>query len=458
MFNVILQSGVKQTDISDLVDIKKDFVTKELSLQNSKELAPANLTFKASRRLSLITGELVESLNDLFIEITDEFGRSVWAGFIDDIKEDKKGTLTVKSLNFAGRLSNLDLKTALVFDGATNHFPTDVIKDIWDETGLNVPAKFFDRLSFDNVKAVTGETLQPLFEEGTKALDAIQEMMMCGGFMIFTHKNVLRARVIQTDTPRIVIETKEIIGFPEFSFNIDEMKTSIKGFSAGAVAEEKTLTAIDVFSLGFRPFILKQIVTNTAMFDSIATRIFNLFGASQNQAVLQVGVDLDWIDPGHKAKYYDVQLYDFITLHTPALKIDGLVIDKQTKGGKAALKIRGVRWVRIPENAVDFRFESNALIFEPDANIQYEVFIGSRWQVFNIKQQPFFDIGGFPNPVHVRFRTFKNNCFSEYVNLKLIVGSVFIIGIKEFEITDIDNLLLESGDNLLYEWGGFVQI
>jgi hypothetical protein len=538
--------GDVEKDISNLVDVKNVFKSKEFSLENSKELIPSRLEFKASKQLSLITGNVISDINDKFIVISDKFDRTFWAGFIDDIREDKNGNLSVKSLNFAAKLSKIDLKTdpVIEFDGVTPIYPTDAILAIWDGSELNIPARFIDRVSFEDVKGITGEQLRLAFDDKTKALDAIQEIMMCAGFVIYTHQNVLRCKVLQTDIIQYNIDENEIIGFPAYSFAIDEHKTTVRGafstdrtiqgvntgndtvnvdnhgytngdriqfyVTAGALPgglesgkdyfifvtgvnffsvhntrrealndfnrvdisstgggvvinkndQEFTLDPTNVAVLGSRPFVLKQdVFFNTGNeFDNIALRILEFFGASQRQAVLNFELILDWIKPEHQAKYYLMELYDFLAVHTSELRIESILTEKKVDGSKLSLKFKGTKWESRDPNNIDFRFESDSLIFPFDSSIQYEILRGSRWQVFDLKKTPIQDIGGLPNPVHLRFRTFKNNTYSAYVNLKLIITSPYYVGVEPFSLDDIDSLLLESGSPLSSSWGDLIQI
>lgn len=539
--------GDVEEDISSLVDVKTVFKNKEFSLENSKEFIPSRMEFVASRQLSLISGNVIQDINDKFIVITDKFGRTFWAGFIDDIKELATGKLSVKSLNFAGKLSKIELVTdpVLNFDGFESHFPTDAILAIWDGSELNIPARFIDRASFDDVKALTGEKLRLLFDEKSKALDAIQEIMMCAGIVIYTHQNILRCKILQTDVIQYNIDETEIIGYPETSFAIDEHKTVVKGaFSKDRVVESVvtgtdiitisnhgytagdrinffttsdlaggletgkdywlfivdlnsftvhtlrreallsvnnvditdtsvvgafvinkndqilTFSPTDVAVLGSRPFTFKQDIFDGGNdeFVSIATRTLSLFGASQNQSVMNFDINVDWIRPEHQAKYYSMELYDFLAVHTLDLRIESILLQKKVTGGKLVLTFRAVSWSSRILNDIPFRFENNSLIFPNDSTIQYEILNGSRWEVFDLKRTPIQDISGRPNPVHIRFRTFSNNNYSKYVNLKLLISSPYFVGIEGFSLDIIDALLLESGSALESSWGGKVQI
>ena len=194
----------------------------------------------------------------------------------------------------------------MVFDGATPQFPTDAILAIWDGTGLNFPARYIDRASFDDVKASTGEQLRPSFDEGSKALDAIKELLMCGGFMIYTQANVLRCKKLQSDVVQYTIDENEIIGYPASSWKRDEVKTITKGTMNGA-PQEITKSVLDISTLGFRPFLLKQDVVDSGGgqdFNNISLRILSYYGASQNQQILIFEIIVDWINPEQQAKYY----------------------------------------------------------------------------------------------------------------------------------------------------------
>jgi len=357
---VSLFAGTKEIDITRFVDLKKDFDTKELSLQNSKELTPTTLNFEVSRDLSIVTGNTLTGINGFFMSVIDNEDRTIWAGFVDDIQEDKKGKTKIFSKNFAGNLANLDIKTdpPLVFDGATAHNPIDAIIAIWSGTGLNIPARYFDLASFEDVKAQTGESLRPIFEEGDKALDAIQELMMAGGFIIFTQANVLRAKTFQSDIVQYTIDENEVIGYTEKSWKVDEVKTSVKG-TMDSVKQEITEDVNTVAVLGFRPFVIKQDVVNSGGgqdFNNIALRILSYFGANQDQNVLIFSIDVDFINPEHQAKYYAAELFDFVAVHTPDLRIEAFLIEKSKKKGKLTLKFRAVRWEHRKENNISFTF------------------------------------------------------------------------------------------------------
>lgn len=452
-------------DISDLVEIKKDFQLKEFSLESGTEIQSPDFSFQASKQLSLLTGQFLSNINGHFIEVVDEQDRTVWAGFIDDIQETKQGTLTVKSKSIIGTLSNLQMVTdpPLTLDGSTPHYPTDVIQAIYDGTGLNIPAKYIDRVTFDSVKAQTGQRIYFNFADDIKALDAIQECMLCGGFVVYTHHNVFKAKVANRYPLKFAIDENELTARADYSFKRDEVKTAVKGFYFPSTPVDFFGDPNEILAFGLRPFVIKHAIENAASPEQIAERILNLYLCSQSQNVLTVDLDVSWLTESQRQKYYILEMFDTVGFHTPEIYGEGFVIEKESTGIEISMKIRCFAWNLRQEIADLFQFTGDGLRFDGNYYLEYEIYEDGQWVKYPLRRFQSLDISDLPQPVLLRYRIFKDGQYSRYRTLSLttdISGSgPFYIG-AGFYGGDNPGPFLddEAGDPLLYEWGGMVEV
>jgi len=460
-YKVNLFVGEIGQDITNLVELKKDFRIKEFSLENATEIVSPDLTFNASKKLSLLTGDFLTSINGHFITIEDLEGRSLWAGFIDDIKETASGFLQVRSKSIIGTLANLNLKTSppLVFDGLTYHTPGAAILAIYDGTGLDIPAKYIDRQSFIDVDIEAGERISFLFDESTKALEAMQEIMLSGGFLIYTHQNVFKAKIIERDPVKFTIEDNELIGLPEYSFKRDEVKSMIKG-SQGGTPLTQSLSVADVVAIGERPFIIKRDVENIGSnFVNIANRILDFYGTLQNQNALTTKLRINWLTEDQKSKYYILEMFDPVSFHTEEIFGKGIVVDKETVGTALELTLRCYFWKQREPTPDAFKFEGNKLVFDGLSNLIYEIYIDNNWQAFPLKRFQSLDISNFIQPVLIRYRLIIDGEFTIYKYLRVLSDEPgFVVGTAFFEELPTTPLTDEIGDPLLYSWGAEVVV
>ena len=140
--------------------------------------------------------------------------------------------------------------------------------------------------------------------------------------------------------------------------------------------------------------------------------------------------------------------------------IESFLIEKKQDKGVLNLKFRAARWQRRKENNVQYSFLNGAVVFEPNSFIRYEILDGQKWVSYDIRRQPFLDISGYPEPVNVRFRTFKDTCYSKYKYLILLHGgNPFFIGIQQPFVIDPENLQDEATtEDMIHEYGGQIAI